>query len=103
MLMDRKEILRLNNTLISEFVRKKAVDRQNSICCDEIKIGCDEKIKRFLIQELIKQGFVYNVEDNKVWFEHKKWKSEYKKTYIIYYGILLLPVISGLLLIILRK
>ena len=52
MLMDRKEILRLNNTLISEFVRKKAVDRQNSICCDEIKIGCDEKIKRFLIQLL---------------------------------------------------
>lgn len=37
MLMDRKEILRLNNTLISEFVRKKAVDRQNSICCDENK------------------------------------------------------------------
>ena len=63
----------------------------------------DEKIKRFLIQELIKQGFVYNGEDNKVWFEHKKWESEFKKTYIIYYGILLLPVISGLLLIILRK
>ena len=103
MLMDRKEILRLNNTLISEFIRKKAVDRQNSICCDEIKIGCDEKIKRFLIQELIKQGFVYNNEDNKVWFEHKKWKREYKKIYIIYYGILLLPVISGLLLIILKK
>lgn len=90
------DIKKLNQHIVDLFLTKQAITPEKAISFQEIQIDCSEKLKLLLLNEFVKNDFIY-VEDKKFYFREKKYKRERKKVYTIYFMILAFPFLMAIL------
>ncbi|MCR0336725.1 hypothetical protein MKC76_03655 [[Clostridium] innocuum] len=93
------DIKRLNQKIIDYFLAKKATTPEKAIAFQNIQVDCNDKLKLILLNEFVKNDFMAIV-DKKFYFQERKYNSERKKVYTIYFMILAFPFIIAILFMI---
>lgn len=95
------DIKKANQDIVSAFIKKGATNEETAIFVEELELSYPLKVQYYLIEEFVRNDFMSVLNDGKVFFNQKKYYFEKKKVQTIYFGIMLFPIIVGILLIVL--
>lgn len=89
--------------IIDSFLKQNAVSEKSSICYKDIKVLKNDAEKQYLINSLIKDGYVIQENDDTLWFNKKKWDGTVKRFTVSYLAILIGPILITLIIMLIIK
>ena len=89
--------------IVEYFIKKQALKPSKSICIDEINVNLNEGQIKYLINDLMKDGFIKITDEQKLWFDKTKWDSTIKSISRIYLMILCVPILITAIISIVLK
>lgn len=87
--------------IINGFLTKQAFSQETAIYLEDLSLPESSKLQYYLVEELVRSGFVRVLDNGKIYFLKKKWEREKIISQSIYLLIMALPLIIGTLMIIL--
>jgi len=84
----------INRSIVDCFRSKKAYNAQNALTFEELDVDVTDEIKKIILANLIKEGFVIQNSDFTIWFNQEKWDETIKDLSKKYFMILAIPFIS---------